>query len=77
MNTQNPNHKKPVGDDDDIVITDMEIKEVFPTEEEKEYGGKPLTESEVEEAVGGDMPVDGLTNMNIEDEEAEKEADII
>jgi hypothetical protein len=77
MNTQNPNHKKPMGDDDDIVITDMEIKEVFPTEEEKEFEGKPLTEAEAEEAVGGDMPTEGITNMNIEDEEAEKEADII
>lgn len=68
-----------MGDEDDIVITDMEIKEVFPTEEEKDYDGKTLTESEVEEAIGGDMPVDGIgnTNMNNEDEELEKEADII
>ena len=78
MNTKNPNHKKPVGDEDDIVITDMEIKEVFPTEEEKEYVGKPLSIVEVEEAVGGDMPViESLTNMNTEDEEAEKEMDIL
>jgi hypothetical protein len=80
MTTHNQNsHKKPAGDDDDIIITDAQVREVFPTEEEKYIQGKPLTESEVEEAIGGDMPVDGiaLTNMNNEDEEVEKEADII
>lgn len=73
------NHKKPVNSDDDIVITDAEVREVFPTEEEGVFQGKAITETEAEEAVGGDMPVDGvsMTNMNTEDEEMEKEADII
>jgi hypothetical protein len=60
-----------------IIITDKAIEETFQTEEEKEIEKKPLTEAEVEEAVGGDMPVEGFTTMNIEDEEVEKEADII
>lgn len=71
------NHKKPTGDIDDIVITDVEVKEVFPTEDEKEVERKPITEMEAEEAVGGDIPVDSVTNMNNEDEELDKEADII
>ena len=73
------NHIKPKGDEDDIVITDDQIRAVFPTESEKEFEGKPLSEAEVEEAVGGDMPVEGMsiTTMNTEDEELEKEADIV
>ncbi len=73
------NHKKPQGNNEDIVITDSQVREVFPTDEEKEVERKPLSLAEAEEAVGGDTPVEGyaLTNMNIEDEELEKEADII
>lgn len=73
------NHKKPHGDDEDIIITDSQVREVFPTEEEHEFDKKPLSLVEVEEAVGGDMPVEGMavTNMNLDDEELEKEADIM
>lgn len=76
------NHIKPKGDDDDIVITEAQVREVFPTDEEKEeieFARKPISLIEAEEAVGGDVPVDGvaMTNMNNEDEELEKEADII
>lgn len=62
---------------DTIVITDKAIEENFPTEEEKEVENKPFTIAEVEEAIGGDIPVEDVINMNKEDEELDKETDII
>lgn len=62
---------------DILILKDKDIQEVFPTDEEKEVEKKPMTEAEAEEAVGGDIPVEDVTNMNDEDEEVEKEANIL
>lgn len=64
---------------DDTIITDKAIEEIFPKEDEIVLEPAPLSEAEVEEAIGGDMPAEGVstTNMNIEDEELEKEEDPI
>lgn len=62
---------------DDKIITDETIHEAMPTAEEVETTKAPLTEGEAEATVGGDAPVDEVTNMNNEDEEAEKEAPAI
>lgn len=57
------------------IITDEAIEEVLPTEEEIAKEKKPITEAEVEVEVGGDEPVDETQNMNIENEEEEKQTD--
>ena len=62
---------------DNTVITDKAIEEIFPLEDETSLEPAPLSEAEVEEAVGGDMPVEDISplNMNDEDEERFKEDD--
>jgi hypothetical protein len=58
--------------DDNKIIADETIEEAMPLGEDGQPLKKPLSETEVEEVVGGDAPVDGAENMNNEDEEAEK-----
>lgn len=54
-------------------ISDAAIEEVLPTPEEIALEPLPMSETEVEAAVGGDEPVEGEQNFNVEDEEAEKQ----
>ncbi|MES2986170.1 MAG: hypothetical protein V4686_03540 [Patescibacteria group bacterium] len=58
------------------IVTDETIEETLPMPEEIVLEEKPMTEGEAEEAVGGDEPVEGEQNFNIEDEEAEKQESI-
>ena len=58
-------------------ISDVTIEEILPTPEEFVAEPLPMSETEVEAAVGGDEPVEGEQNFNIEDEEAEKQESII
>jgi hypothetical protein len=55
---------------DDFVITDKVIKEVFPTKEEAEEETelekkKPLTEAEVEEAIGESTSVEHMIDIDL------------
>lgn len=65
----------PTNDDTTKVVTDETIEAVLPVVEDLEVEKAPLTETEAEVAVGGDTPVEAVQNLNVEDEEAEKEAD--
>lgn len=84
--TQTPKHttKKTTQETDEkdslkdiFILKDKDIREVFPADDEIELDKKPMTEAEVEEEVGGDMPVEDIANMNEEDEEEEKGVDIV
>lgn len=60
---------------DEKIISDPVIHEFVPPLEEQEVITEPLSEAEVEEQVGGDMPAEGAENFNIENEEEEKAQD--
>ncbi len=66
----------PADVENETIVTDATIEEMNPTIDGIALEKKPLTEAEVEAEVGGDEPVEGEQNFNIEDEEAEKQESI-